>query len=67
MGGAQEIETILSRSSGWASYLPRARCRVKRGDILLFTGTGTSPGDVAAVETVLKNNHLEYSTVSQHN
>ena len=32
--------------------------------ILLFSGTGTSRGDVAAVETVLRRNHLEYSTVS---
>jgi Biotin-protein ligase, N terminal len=43
-----------------------AACRT-RGDkntILLFTGTGTSPQDVEAVETVLKRNHLDYSTVS---
>jgi glutamine amidotransferase-like uncharacterized protein len=32
--------------------------------ILLFDGTGTSPGDVAAVETILKDNHLSYATVS---
>jgi glutamine amidotransferase-like uncharacterized protein len=32
--------------------------------ILLFAGTGTSPGDVAAVETILESNHLDYSTVS---
>src|SRR5262249_17559212 len=31
--------------------------------ILLFNGTGTSPNDVAAVETILNNNHLNYSTV----
>ena len=30
--------------------------------ILLFNGTGASPDDVAAVEAVLKNNHLSYST-----
>jgi len=29
----------------------------------LFTGTGTSPGDVAAIETILNNNYLDYSTV----
>jgi hypothetical protein len=40
-----------------------AACGV-RGDIggiapiLLFNGTGTSPGDVAAVETILNRNHL---------
>jgi glutamine amidotransferase-like uncharacterized protein len=32
--------------------------------ILLFTGTGTSPGDVKAIETILANNHLDFSTVS---
>jgi glutamine amidotransferase-like uncharacterized protein len=30
--------------------------------ILLFNGTGTSANDVAAVEAILKNNHLSYST-----
>src|SRR5215471_7740527 len=42
-------------------------CRVERGDkapILLFTGTGTSPSDVAAVETVLESNGLSYATAS---
>ena len=44
-------------------------CRV-HGDeggtapILLFNGTGTSPNDVAAVETILNSNHLNYSTVN---
>jgi glutamine amidotransferase-like uncharacterized protein len=32
--------------------------------ILLFNGTGTSPNDVAAVETVLNSEHLNYSTVN---
>jgi glutamine amidotransferase-like uncharacterized protein len=32
--------------------------------ILLFDGTGTSPSDVAAVETILNNNHLNYSTMN---
>src|SRR5690242_19542219 len=32
--------------------------------ILLFNGTGTSPGDVAAVEAILKENSLNYSTVN---
>jgi len=26
--------------------------------ILLFNGTGTSPGDVAAIEAILDSNHL---------
>ena len=32
--------------------------------ILLFTGTGTSPDDVKAIETLLASNHLDFSTVS---
>jgi glutamine amidotransferase-like uncharacterized protein len=32
--------------------------------ILLFKGTGTSSNDVAAVETVLESNRLNYSTVN---
>ena len=32
--------------------------------ILLFTGTGTSANDVAAVETILNNKHLKYSTAN---
>ena len=32
--------------------------------ILLFNGTGTSPGDVAAVETILKSNDVHYSTAN---
>jgi glutamine amidotransferase-like uncharacterized protein len=32
--------------------------------ILLFNGTGTSPNDVAAVETILNDRHLQYSTAN---
>jgi glutamine amidotransferase-like uncharacterized protein len=32
--------------------------------VLLFDGTGTSPRDVVAVETILNSNHLNYSTVN---
>jgi len=32
--------------------------------ILLFSGTGASPNDVAAVKEILKSNHLGYSTVN---
>jgi glutamine amidotransferase-like uncharacterized protein len=50
-------------------------CRVSRDEggtpkpaeiapILLFTGTGTSPGDVAALENILRKGHLDYSTVN---
>jgi glutamine amidotransferase-like uncharacterized protein len=32
--------------------------------ILLFSGVGTSPNDVAAIEGLLNKNHLNYSTVN---
>ena len=32
--------------------------------VLLFNGTGTSPGDVAALKKVLSSEHLNYSTVN---
>ena len=32
--------------------------------VLLFTGTGTSPNDVAAMETILRSSHLSYSTAN---
>jgi glutamine amidotransferase-like uncharacterized protein len=33
-------------------------------DILLFVGVGTSPGDVAAVERVLRDNRFRYATAN---
>ena len=30
--------------------------------IILFTGTGASPGDLAALRRILNNEHLRYST-----
>ena len=38
--------------------------RSDRATILLFTGAGTSAGDVAAVERILDDNHLEYATAT---
>jgi hypothetical protein len=32
--------------------------------ILVFNGTGASPDDVEAIEAILKNNHLSYSTAT---
>jgi glutamine amidotransferase-like uncharacterized protein len=32
--------------------------------VLLFTGTGTSPNDVAAIESILEGGHLRYATAS---
>ncbi|MES2376228.1 MAG: BPL-N domain-containing protein [Bacteroidota bacterium] len=39
-------------------------CNNDPAAILLFNGTGTSPNDVAAVETILDNNNLKYQTVN---
>ena len=48
---------------------PLTACRDKgttpgKAPILLFNGTGTSPGDVAAVEAILNSNQLNYATVN---
>jgi len=34
--------------------------------VLLFTGTGTSSGDVAAIEAILDSSHTTYSTVNSY-
>jgi len=42
-------------------------CRAREkssAPVLLFVGTGTSPGDVAALETILVTNQLNYATVN---
>jgi glutamine amidotransferase-like uncharacterized protein len=43
---------------GCAPHIPRPSA------ILLFNGTGTSSGDVAAIESILLDNHLDYSTAT---
>lgn len=40
---------------------PRSAGSPGTDPILLFTGTGTSPNDVAAIETILDSSHLTYS------
>jgi len=42
--------------------LDDAKGSASTSPILLFNGSGVSPNDVAAVEGILKNNHLRYST-----
>jgi len=42
--------------------LKDANRSVPTAPILLFNGTGVSPNDVAAVEAVLRNNQINYST-----
>jgi hypothetical protein len=48
--------TLISTACG-------SRDEKKAAPILLFDGTGTSPGDVAAVKAVLERRRLDYSTV----
>jgi len=43
---------------GCAPHIPRP------APILLFNGTGTSSNDVAAIESILRDNHLDYSTAN---
>ena len=45
-----------------ASAVPLTSGRVP--PVLLFNGTGTSPNDVAAIETVLEKSRISYSTAS---
>lgn len=45
-----------------ASAVPLASGRLP--PILLFNGTGTSPNDVAAIETLLEKSEISYSTAS---
>lgn len=35
-----------------------------KSSILLFKGTGVSPNDVAAIQTILEDNHLSYTTIN---
>lgn len=37
---------------------------IEHAPILLFTGQGTSAGDVAAIERILADNHLKYATAT---
>jgi glutamine amidotransferase-like uncharacterized protein len=49
------------RASGDESRMPS---HANIAPILLFNGTGTSPGDVRALEKILGSEHLNYSTVN---
>ena len=70
----RECSRILRRDSIAASLFlfstaltacgPRSVSSHGIAPVLLFTGTGTSPGDVAALETILDTSHLNYSTVN---
>jgi len=58
------IRAIVCVVVVWAAM---SACRNSGGDadapILLFDGSGTSSGDVAAIERIMRGEHLDYSTV----
>ena len=56
------VAACNTRGSPEATAIPLGSDEVP--PILLFSGQGTSPGDVAAVETILNDRHFHYSTVS---
>ena len=51
---SDHAESATAGATTWESSAP----------ILLFNGKGTSRGDVAAVETILNHDHLDYSLVN---
>jgi glutamine amidotransferase-like uncharacterized protein len=59
------VSLALPATAFTACTVPRAeRADKAKTGILLFTGTGTSPNDVKAFETLLVSNHLGFSTAS---
>jgi glutamine amidotransferase-like uncharacterized protein len=56
--------SLLLISTAFTACGPGAASSHAIAPVLLFTGTGTSSGDVAALETILDNSHLDYSTVN---
>ena len=56
--------TMLAKGANASTATSRERASWDTAPILLFNGTGTSPNDVAAVETILSSNGLNYSTVN---
>jgi glutamine amidotransferase-like uncharacterized protein len=56
--------SLLLISAALAACGPRSASSRGIAPVLLFTGTGTSPNDVAAIATILNSSHLGYSTVN---
>jgi glutamine amidotransferase-like uncharacterized protein len=52
---------LIAALAVWGPTPASARGTV---DVLLFSGTGTSPNDVAAIETILDSSHISYATVN---
>jgi glutamine amidotransferase-like uncharacterized protein len=62
--GARADSVSTPEKSLHVSAAPTPTLPHATASILLFNGTGTSPGDVAAVEEILNGEHLSYSTVN---
>src|SRR5215472_9101866 len=61
------VITLPLIAAGITACGPRNHDPGNHGDaapILLFTGSGASPGDVAALETIIHASHLAYAAVS---
>jgi glutamine amidotransferase-like uncharacterized protein len=56
--------SLLLISAALTACSPRPASSRGIAPVLLFTGTGTSANDVAAIETILDGSHLNYTTVS---
>ena len=56
--------SLLLISAALTACGPRSATPSGIGPVLLFTGTGTSANDVAAIETILNSSHLNYSNVN---
>jgi glutamine amidotransferase-like uncharacterized protein len=55
---------LLLISAASTACGPRSASSHGLATVLLFTGTGTSPNDVAAIETILDYSHINYSTAN---
>lgn len=58
------VVSLLLISAPLTACGPRSASSPGIAPVLLFTGTGTSANDVAAIETILNSSHLSYSTVN---
>ena len=56
------VTIVLTTCGGSSSKSPPANGA--NAPILLFNGTGTSPNDVSAIESILSEGHLNYSTAN---
>jgi glutamine amidotransferase-like uncharacterized protein len=61
--GCEKASMVAKGANAAAAAPSRPLASPDIAPILLFNGTGTSANDVAAVEAILSNNQLNYSTV----